>query len=81
MRIWFTQKLEPALSRIPVLDAADKEIDNRDVYVDRSNPALLEVSLPQLKVVKYKVAWRVVSVDYPSDNRQCHIRNNTVDLR
>jgi methionine-rich copper-binding protein CopC len=33
------------------------------VKIDRSNPALLTVSLPELKPGKYKVVWRAVSVD------------------
>jgi len=63
VRIWFSEKLEPALSRIQVFDAADSEVDKRNVHVDGSNPALLEVGLSPLKPGKYKVVWRVVSVD------------------
>jgi copper resistance protein C len=63
VRIWFTERLEPVLSRIQVFDAADSEVDKRNVHVDGSNPALLEVGLPSLRPGKYKVVWRVVSVD------------------
>ena len=63
VRIWFSEKLEPALSRIQVFDAAGSEVDKRNVHVDGSNPALLEVGLSPLKPGKYKVVWRVVSVD------------------
>jgi methionine-rich copper-binding protein CopC len=63
MRIWFTEKLEPALSRIQVFDAANSEVDKRNVHIDGSNPALLEVTLSPLPPGKYKVVWRVVSVD------------------
>jgi methionine-rich copper-binding protein CopC len=49
VRIWFTEKLEPALSRIQVFDAADSEVDKQNADIDGSNPALLEVGLPQLK--------------------------------
>jgi len=62
-RIWFTEKVEPALSRIQVFDAANSEVDKRNVRIDGSNSALLEVGLPALKPGKYKVVWRVVSVD------------------
>ena len=68
--IWFTEKLEPALSRIQVFDAGGHEVDRRDVRADPSNPAVLEVSLPALEPGKYKVAWRVVSVD-------THVTNGT----
>jgi len=63
VRIWFTEKLEPALSRIQVFDANELQVDMRDSHIDRSNPILLEVSLLRLKPGKYKVAWRAVSVD------------------
>src|ERR1700738_3679578 len=63
VKIWFTEKLEPALSKIQVFDISGQEIDKRDVKVDQSNAALLTVSLPELKPGKYKVAWRAVSVD------------------
>ena len=63
VRIWFTERLEPALSRIQVFDAANSEVDKRNVHIDGSNPALLEVGLPALKPGKYKVLWRAVSVD------------------
>jgi methionine-rich copper-binding protein CopC len=63
VKIWFTERLEPALSRIQVFDAANSEVDKRNVHIDGSNPALLEVGLPALKPGKYKVIWRAVSVD------------------
>jgi copper resistance protein C len=63
VKIWFTENLEPALSKIQVFDASGKEVDKHDVKIDRSNPALLTVSLPELKPGKYKVVWRAVSVD------------------
>jgi methionine-rich copper-binding protein CopC len=63
VRIWFTEAIEPAFSRIKVFDATGKEVDKKDTHSDRSNRSLLEVSLPRLGPGTYKVAWRVVSVD------------------
>jgi copper resistance protein C len=63
VKIWFTEKLEPALSKIQVFDTSGLEVDKRDVKIDQSNAALLTVSLPELKPSKYKVVWRAVSVD------------------
>jgi copper resistance protein C len=63
VKIWFTEKLEPALSKIQVFDSSGLEVDKRDVKLDHSNATLLTVSLPQLKPGKYKVVWRAVSVD------------------
>jgi methionine-rich copper-binding protein CopC len=63
VKIWFTEKLELALSKLQVFDVSGEEIDKRDVKIDQSNGALLSVSLPELKPGKYKVVWRAVSVD------------------
>jgi methionine-rich copper-binding protein CopC len=63
VKIWFTEKLEPALSKIQVFDLSGREIDKHDSQIDQSNGALLTVSLPELKPGKYKVVWRAVSVD------------------
>jgi len=63
VRIRFTENIEPALSRIQVFNGSGKEVDKRDVHLDRTNQALLHVSLPRLGAGTYKVIWRVVSVD------------------
>jgi copper resistance protein C len=63
VKIWFTETLEAAFSKIQVFDISDQEIDRRDVKIDPLNPALLTVSLPELKPGRYKVVWRAVSVD------------------
>jgi methionine-rich copper-binding protein CopC len=63
VKIWFTEKLEPALSKIQVFNISGLEVDKRDVKIDPSNAALLTVSLPELKPGKYKFVWRAISVD------------------
>jgi copper resistance protein C len=63
VRIWFSEKIEPALSSVRVFDASGGEVDKRDAPLDRSNQELLCVSLPPLQAGTYKVVWRVVSVD------------------
>ena len=63
VKIWFTEKLEPALSKIQVFDTSGLEVDKHDVKIDPSDAALLTVSLSELKSGKYKVVWRAVSVD------------------
>ena|ERR1700720_2064821 len=63
VRIRFTENIEPAFSTIQVFNASGNEVDKRDVHLDRSDHALLHVSLPQLGPGIYKVVWRVVSVD------------------
>jgi methionine-rich copper-binding protein CopC len=63
VKLWFTQELEPAFSTAQVLDAAGKRVDAADANVDAKDPTLLELSLPPLPPGKYRVTWRVLSVD------------------
>ena len=74
IRIRFTENIELAFSSIQVFDASGKEVDKRDVHLDRSDRALLHVSLPQLRAGIYKVVWRVVSVD-------THVTNGSFTFR
>jgi methionine-rich copper-binding protein CopC len=74
VRIRFTENIEPAFSSIQVFEASGKEVDKRDVHLDRSDHALLQVSLPRLKAGIYKVVWRVVSVD-------THVTNGSFTFR
>lgn len=63
IRIWFTENLEPAFSRIRVLNQAGRQVDQNDSQADPSNAALLRISVPPLPPGIYKVIWRVLSVD------------------
>ena len=74
VRIRFTESIEPAFSSIQVLDASGKEVDKRDLSLDRSDHALLHVSLPRLVAGIYKIVWRVVSVD-------THVTNGSFTFR
>jgi methionine-rich copper-binding protein CopC len=74
VRIWFTENIEPAFSTVQVFDASGKEVDKRDVHLDRSNQSLLHVSLRHLGAATYKVVWRVVSVD-------THVTNGSFTFR
>ncbi len=63
VQIWFTEGLEPAFSKIQVVNQSGQQVDKKDSQVDPSNPALLRISLPSLPAGRYKVIWRVLSVD------------------
>lgn len=63
VKIWFSQSVEPAFSRIQVFDSAGKEIDKKDSHVDKADKELLIVSVPALDAGSYKVVWHVVSTD------------------
>jgi methionine-rich copper-binding protein CopC len=63
VRLWFTGALEPAYSRVRVLDGAGQQVDLGDSAIDAGNRALLRVSVPALGPGRYRVVWRVLSVD------------------
>jgi methionine-rich copper-binding protein CopC len=63
VQIRFTENIEPAVSSIQVFDTSGKQVDKRDLHLDRSDHALLHISLGPLGVGTYRVTWRVVSVD------------------
>jgi copper resistance protein C len=68
VRIRFSENIEPAFSRIQVFNASGKEVDRRDIHLDRSDHSLLHVSLPSLEAGTYKVVWRAVSADTHATN-------------
>lgn len=63
VQIWFTEGLEPAFSKIQVVNQSGQQVDKKDSQVDPSNRTLLRISLPSLPAGRYKVIWRVLSVD------------------
>ncbi len=63
VRLWFTEQLEPAFSSVRVQDGAGKQVDQGDSRVDDADARVLTASLPPLAPGKYRVVWRVVSVD------------------
>lgn len=63
VRLQFTGAIEPAYSEVHVLNGGGRRVDLGDSRVDPDNRALLRVSLPALPPGRYKVAWRVLSVD------------------
>jgi copper resistance protein C len=63
LKLWFTERLEPAFSRVRVLDRNGKQIDKGDSTVDHADAKGLCVSLPNLAPGTYRVMWRVLSVD------------------
>jgi methionine-rich copper-binding protein CopC len=71
VKLWFTEKLEPAFSGAQVLDASGKRVDlGVKAGAVPGNAAVLEVALPKLKPGTYKVVWKAVSVDTHRTNGQ-----------
>ncbi len=63
IKLWFTERLEPAFTTMQVLDRSGKRVDKGDPQVDGADAALLLVSVPPLAPGTYRVTWRVLSVD------------------
>jgi hypothetical protein len=61
--LWFSERLEPAFSKVRVLDAADQPVDKDDTQVSEDDGKQITVSVPALAPGKYRVHWRVLSVD------------------
>jgi methionine-rich copper-binding protein CopC len=60
--LWFTERLEPAYSRVEVLDESGRRVDKDDGAVGGDGREL-RASLPPLPPGAYRVRWRVLSVD------------------
>ena len=63
LKLWLSERLEPAFSKVRVLDRNGKQVDKGDAEVDRTDAKLLRASLPTLAPGTYRVLWRVLSVD------------------
>jgi methionine-rich copper-binding protein CopC len=63
VRLYFTERLEPAYSTVRVKDDHSAQVDRGDAHVDPSNPLLLRATLQPLEHGTYTVNWRVLSVD------------------
>jgi copper resistance protein C len=63
IKLYFTERLEPAYSSVRVLNDHGGQVDRRDSRVDRTNPTLLRATVPRLPQGTYKVQWRVLSID------------------
>lgn len=59
----FSQELEPAFSTVRVTDSAGRRVDRGDKHLDSADRSVLRVSLRPLPPGKYRVRWRVLSVD------------------
>jgi len=63
VKLWFSQQLEPAFSTVRVVDRSNKRVDRDDAKLDSGDARVLQVSLPPLTPGRYRVVWRVLSVD------------------
>jgi copper resistance protein C len=59
----FSERVEPAYSRMSVWDAAGRQVEHPTVAVRPDDPRVLSVALPPLTPGTYTVRYRVLSVD------------------
>ena len=63
VKLWFSERIEPAYAKLSVWSEAGKQVDAGDAAVDSNDPILLSVSTPNLGPGRYTVSFRVLSVD------------------
>lgn len=63
VKLWFSERIEPAYAKLSVWSEAGKQVDAGDAAVAPDGPALLSVSTPGLGPGRYTVRFRVLSVD------------------
>jgi len=63
VRLTFTEGIEPAFSRIELATAEGQPIGTVPVMVDPRDNTQLVLPLPPLAPGRYRVKWRVVSID------------------
>ena len=63
VRLWFSERIEPAYATLSVWSEAGTQVDAGDAVVDSNDPALLSVSTPPLGPGRYTARFRVLSVD------------------
>ena len=63
VKLWFTQELESAFSTVRVVDRSYQRVDRGDAKVDPADARIVQVSVPVLAPGRYRVVWRVLSVD------------------
>jgi copper resistance protein C len=68
LRIWFTERVEVAWSDIQVINATGARVDNGRLRLDETDPTEVHLDLKPLTPGRYRVVWRVVSVDTHKSN-------------
>jgi methionine-rich copper-binding protein CopC len=63
VRLWFSERLEPAYAMLSVWSEAGAQVDVGDAAVDAADPTVLSVGAPNLVPGRYTVRYRVLSVD------------------
>src|SRR4051812_32547090 len=62
VKLWFSQRLEPAFSTLHVFDGSGNEVSTGGSVVDAADAVTMRSALPTLAAGTYRVKWRVLSV-------------------
>jgi len=73
VRIQYSEELEPSYSTAHVEDASGATVSTADAHVDPNERSVLIVPVGSLKPGRYKVVWKVLSVD-------THVTNGTFNF-
>ena len=68
LQIWFSERVEVSLCEIQVVNAAGVRVDNGGLRLDEVDPTELRLALKALPPGRYRVVWRVVSMDTHKTN-------------
>lgn len=63
VKVWFTEEIEPAFSKMHVMDASGKVVSTAEAHVDPTDATILILPLPKLPAGVYTVMWQVVAKD------------------
>jgi len=63
VRLWFSERIEPAYATLSLWNEAGTQVDAGDATVDSNDPVILSVSTPTLGAGRYTARFRVLSVD------------------
>src|SRR3712207_5211993 len=61
IQVWFTEEVEPSFSKLEVLDAARRRVDNADTRPVPGDPRSLVLSVGTLPDGTYSVSWQALS--------------------
>lgn len=63
IRLGFNEKLEPAFSKIQLVDAKEVAIPLPKISVDKNDPKIIFTEVPALQAGQYRVRWSTMTHD------------------
>jgi copper resistance protein C len=60
LTLWFTQKLEPAFSKVTVTDSSGQRVDAGKANISGT---VMQIPLRELKAGTYRASWHALSID------------------